>query len=107
MLQVTESNLQLFRFDFQLWGQGFRQIIERLGQIAIVIQRVDQALHQGSIPGRQTHQPQLPRQMLAQGSRRGLDIVIVVVVIVEGPRRTRVGRAIAFAIAEPTFFVAR
>ena len=86
ILQVAQSDLQFVGIDLEFGRQRFRQILQRLGQVAVVIQRLDQALHQGSVTRRQAHQAELPRQVLAQRRRRRLHVLEIVVVVVERAR---------------------
>ncbi|KFB70996.1 MAG: hypothetical protein AW09_003897 [Candidatus Accumulibacter phosphatis] len=102
---MVERDLQLFRCNLQFVRHYFNQFIERLGQVAVIVQCFHQAAHQHAVAVGERHQAKLPQQVLAQrdGGRLDVLIVAIAIVVVEGPG----GAKGCGLIVQPAFIIDR
>ena len=66
VLQVLQRNAQFFRLDVEFRRQQFGQFFQRLGEIAVLIERFDEQGHQVAVTVGEVEQAQLRQQVLAQ-----------------------------------------
>ena len=104
ILQIAQGDLQFFGLDAQVGCQGLGQLLERNGQVAVVVECIDQALDERTVLRRQIEQAQLPGEVLAQRSGCRLDVVAVTVVVVERARGAAVAGVVC--VAEPAVLFA-
>ena len=105
MLQVLKSDRQVVVIHVEFRRQHFADFFERLRQITVVAQRIDQQADQALVALRQVEQRQLRRKMRAQARRLFGErpVVVIFIVVAAG---AAVGRAV-FDIERGWFFRAR
>ena len=96
VLDMPQGNLQFFKLDFVLGGNGFQQLFKRTGEITVIIQGLNHETHQTAIPLTQLRQAHLPRQVIAQARAGSVAILTIRIIIVIAS-----GAAIATRIARP------
>ena len=82
VLEVVQRNAQLFGVDLRFGRQQVRELFQAERQVTVVIQGLDEQLHQVVVPLRKGHGTELPVEVLAQRGCRCLDIAIIGLVVV-------------------------
>ena len=87
VLQVPERDAELFEIGFGFGGQQRRDFLERLRQIAVFVEGVDQQLDEYAVAIAQIGERELAAQVIAQRRRvrRGKAAVALVIVIRPAP----------------------
>ena len=82
---MAQSNFQFLDLDFVLRRQRLPEFRQGCGEVAIVVQRLDQETDQAAVTLTQLCHAQLPAEMLTQTDIGGMNIVTVAVVILVTP----------------------
>ena len=85
ILDVAQGDFQFLDLDFVLWRQRFPEFRQRSGEVAVVVQCLDQETDQAAVTLAQLGHSQLPAQMLTQADIGGMNIVAVAIVILVAP----------------------
>ena len=80
-LQQGQGRAQLVGVDLQLLGQACQDVVERLFQIAIVVERIDDQLDERAVAQFQHRHAHLLHQVLAQGAVMGLELRTRILVV--------------------------
>ena len=92
-LQVVERDLEFVEIELELVGKHLRDFLERRGEIAVVVQRVDERGHHLPVAKRQVRQHHLLDQVVAQ--RRGRRLLRIEIVVLGRCAAAPVGVAAA------------
>src|SRR3954463_4916387 len=96
---MTQRDAELLHPGFGLGRQQRRDFLERLGEVTVLVERVDQDDHEGAVALVEFGQAELRQEMVAQRGGVGRGEAAVAVLFVVGgaaPARRDVGRPVGF-----------
>src|SRR3954469_10209423 len=96
-LQMAQRDGEFFGLELGFGGEKRRDFFERLREVAVLVERVDQQLDQDAVSLAEVGERELRAQMVAQRCRfRGAEIAVTVLVVIAcaAPVRRDVGRPV-------------
>ena len=82
VLHVAQRDGQVVEIDFGFRRQQLEQVVEWLVQVAVIVERLDQEAHQGAVAIGHLRQGHLLVEIFTQRNARGLQVLVVDVIVV-------------------------